>query len=474
MQSWMFNQLGQSLTGDFFIAFGLQFFSFRKKAFFNQLLSFINVGSFTRTQILFLFLGSFIGMGFSTLIMMTSGSVLGPVLCLSGIVIHLLFRKTAVRHAGLAFGILGFFLFFLSVFYQYIQNFSFDIQQNSLEFFLFFCFIVLTTLFLRTTVGFLISLSAFYSFFGLDIFWFPLLFFLHWLLSLFEFYRTLIRGHQRLYFAVWTMGLFQVLQLILCQILFSFVGDSLELFFQGEQFLSGFKICILTYFIYFAVTPLFILPFAWISVGRSWLKPGKYEQVSQKIIFHGHDGGGFSPHLSLFLLKQEFKKYVIIVHTLFKLSREVNAETGETNKRLDHYQEISTRVAREIKQFCSGIGGQKFCHWQSEDVMRRYHQVDLIEQLTKDLFQIISMLREEKGDTEKDRECRFWLGLQFKLFEKFLNVVIGMEERDKDKVQAVLEKSYESLDRLFSEDRSMKVSSQTFNRVTESIKGLLA
>ncbi len=475
LQSWMFNQLGQSLVGDFFIAFGLQFFSFRKKAFFTQLLSFINVGSFTKNQILVLFLGSFIGMGFSVLVLAAIDLVVGLVLCFLGIIVSLLFRKKTFCHAGPAMGILGFILLSLVFFDQVILNFPFGIQQDSGGGLLFFCLVVVTTLFFRTPIGFLISLSALHSFIGLDILWFPLFFFFHWLFSLFGFYRALVRGHQRLYFAIWTMGIFQVLQLIFCLILFSFIGEPLVLFFQGNPFLSGFQICILAYFIYFSVVPLFVLPFVWMVIGCSLLKPDKYEkQVSQKIIFHKYHSGEFSIHLSLFLLKQEFKKYVTTVHTLLKLVREANHETREINKRLSHYQGISTRVSHEIKQLCSAIGCQYSCDWQARDILRRYHQVNLIEQLTKDLSAITSSLKEGQWDTEWERECRFWLGLQLKLFEFFLNIVIGMDRRNSDRVQAITEKSYGILERFSpGKDNSGRVSLRTFYRVTENIESLL-
>ena len=256
-----------------------------------------------------MFLGSFIGMGFSILVMGVVHPFFGLILCLAGFVIGVASRGKPTSDIGFAVGTLGLCLLSLFFFNQFIQNFSFNVGQNSLESFLSFSFIVVlvTTFFFKTPIVFLMGLSGLHFFMGLNVSWFPFLFFFHFLFSLCEFYRNLVRGHRRLYFALWTMGTLQVLQLIFSLVLFCFIDKPLMFFFQTNQFVSSFQICILTYFIYFSISPLLIFPFMWVVMKCSRLKSDEEKRVSQKIIFHKYHSGEFSIHLSFFLLRQEFK-----------------------------------------------------------------------------------------------------------------------------------------------------------------------
>ena len=132
-------------------------------------------------------------------------------------------------------------------------------------------------------------------------------------------------------------------------------------------------------------------------------------------------------------------------------------------------------MANEIKKLCSNIATRNFYDWQARDIMERYYQVSLMEQLTKDLSKIAFLIKEKQWNDERKREYRFWLGLQLKLFESFFNTIVGMEEKNKDKIQSVTKKSNEILRRFSSDkDFSSGFSFRAFYRVTENIETLLS
>ena len=407
LQSWFFNHLGQSLGGDFFIGLGLQFISFRKRAFFKQLLSFISVGSLTKPQILFLVLGSLAGVGGSVLILIFPDLRLGLVLWLSGLILNLIFKEKVLKDVAFALGALGFCLLSLCFLNQLIDNSSFPFAQYSQgRFFPVFCLIVsfITTSFFRTPLVFLLSLSALHYFMDLDRIWFPLLFFFHFFVSLFDFYWNFFRGYSRLRFSLWIMGGLQVLQIILSFVIFSLIDDSLSSFFQGLDFIQSFQTVLLSYFIFFFSSSCLLLPFVWLVVRFDFLKTDKKKEGSQKIIFYREC---FSIHLCFFLLGQELKKSITTLHTLLKLSCEVHEGEKDNYKRFGHYQAVSFRVFDELKRLCSNIASEKLYERQTRSLMKSYYQVQLMEQMTRDLSKISDILHKKVKTSQWESDCVF-------------------------------------------------------------------
>jgi hypothetical protein len=107
--------------------------------------------------------------------------------------------------------------------------------------------------------------------------------------------------------------------------------------------------------------------------------------------------------------------------------------------------------------------------------MSYYKVVNQLELLIEDLTYVTDVLREQKVSEDWEKECRFWLGIQLKLFEVFFEASLGVEEKDMEKLRQNIERSYEILGRLFDDQeglRSQKLASQTFYRITESISNL--
>ena len=99
--------------------------------------------------------------------------------------------------------------------------------------------------------------------------------------------------------------------------------------------------------------------------------------------------------------------------------------------------------------------------------------IQQLELLVEDLNHVIRLLNEQHFTESQEKDCRFWLGLQLKIFESFFHFTVGVGRDEKDKVQSHIDKSYEVLDRFFVDsDKGSRSSSQTFYRITESIASL--
>ncbi len=333
-----------------------------------------------------------------------------------------------------------------------------------------------STLLFRTPVAFLITLAVLHQFFTFNLLWFPALFLMHSLVASLRFDWQFFQDRKRLNLSLVTNKLFQVVQFSVSFSACWFFYDLLQPFLEVSSFLSSFQLMVIFYAIYNAGSLLLVFPFlvlgCWLPVLRS---EEDKKSGSQKIINNDYRGHCFSIHLSLFLLRQEFKKYTTTVHTVFKLSRESDFAEEKVNQRFVRYQGMLVRVGDELKELCFSIGKQRSYRWQVKEVMSYYKIVNQLELLVDDLGLVAATLRKKNVDEEYQKECRYWLGLQLKLFESFFNQTLGVAEEDPDKVKANMEKAYDVLDRFFNEKKnipSTNLTSKTVYRITESIGSL--
>lgn len=475
IQSWLFDHIGQNLFTDFLISIGFQFFSFRKKAFFTQVASLANVGSFNNRQILIISLGSFIGIG-ASIIMLAGGSVYGGILlCAISFLLSIL-SKDQLKDLGVAFLGLGLFVVALQFFNQYLSSSMAGIQNFDISEGLALGLIVFSTLMFRTPVAFLLTLGMLHFFVGLNIYWLPGFFLIHSLLGCARFYLPIVRNLKRLRVFAFVVFWLQISQWAISQSAVYFFERTFAWSFYPESFLDSYKIIVLAYFGYMSLSLLVVVPLVF---AKSYLpffnKPEEKKSGSQKILVDSQRGSNFSIHLSLFLLRQEFIKFTTTVHTLFKISRETDYDQEEINQRFVRYRGMLERVGDELKELCFHIGKQRSYRWQVKEIMSYYRYVNQLELLMDDLAFVNGLLREKGQDEEWERECRFWLGLQLKMFESFFNFSLGVGKDEPEKVKANIEKSYNILDRFFQDEKNReraKNSTKTFYRITESIANL--
>lgn len=479
-QAWFFDHFGQNIFLDFVFAVIYQFFSFRKKSFFVQLSSLVNVGSFSRKQVMILSLGSLIGIGLSSLVLFSGNIVVGAMLCLVSLILGML-AKDQIKDFGVALFSLGLFLISLTLFNEYLMGSSFGIHQFKIEAFLGISLVVLTTVLFRSSLPFLLFLALMHFFVDLKTLWFPLFFLINAVLGSGKFYWLIVSGKKRLRFFMLCVLSYQLLQFAMCfglglQGLVTIPVTTLTSYLEPHSFLSSFRLVLISYFVYYALPLVVLSPFVFLLSYLPFFTDGEVKKSgSQKIILDGSRGNNFSIHLSLFLLRQEFKKYTTSVHTIFKFSREADDGEEKINQKFVRYQGMLTRVGDELKELCFSIGRQRSYRWQVKEVMSYYRYVNQLELLVEDLGYVTSLLREQGQDEEWEKDCRYWLGLQLKIFESFFNFTVGVGKDDSDKVKVNIEKSYEFLDRFFGENQNFKLekhSSQTFYRITESIANL--
>ncbi|MEM7646658.1 MAG: hypothetical protein AAF203_07105 [Pseudomonadota bacterium] len=475
LQSWFFESLGHGGTSDFFAAAGFQLLSFRKKAFFQQFASLVNVGSFPANQIPFLLMGSFFGIGLSVVFLFGGSLVLGLGLCLLSFILSL-FSKDQLRDLGFACLGLGLFWVFLSSFDVYISQSSLNIHPYKIQEGTVFLFLVFVGLFFRTPGPLLVVLAMLHLFIGFNVLWFPALFFIHGLVSLFGFYRHAFQKRRRLYSCLRTSLILQISQLVISFVVVYFFRESLSPLVSAGGFLEAYQIFVVGFLVYWSFPLAIVLPMK-LLLNRAFAKepdePVKKEV--QKIIIDNQRWHYFSIHLSLFLLRQEYKKFSASVHTVFKMAREISSQDEDVKTRFARYQKMLVRVGGEIKELCFAIGKQRSYRWQVKEIMTYYRQVNQLELLIEDLGFVVECL-ESSTDEDWQKECRYWLGLQLKLFESFLNRVLEVPLDEPGRVEMTIEKSYEVLDRFTKGPVSVPsnpLSSKVYYRMTESL-GTLA
>ncbi|MCB0379252.1 MAG: hypothetical protein KDD33_12235, partial [Bdellovibrionales bacterium] len=252
------------------------------------------------------------------------------------------------------------------------------------------------------------------------------------------------------------------------------VGSQLEAISQRESFLGAFHFLTTAYAISFFLPAFLAAVILWILFKTRLLAEENKKDHQQILSLHGRNQL-YSLHFSLFLLRQEFIKYITLVHTLFKLSRE--AEDGETeiDEKLGRYRRILLKVGDEIKELCFSVGRQRAYRWHVQEILVFYKAINQIELMVDDLSEVLNFLQNNDLDPEWEKECRFWLSLQLMVFESYFNFVIGVEDCDREKVESNTQKSYDVLDRLFTNQQlsePYRNFSKTFYRITESNGGL--
>ncbi len=475
IQNWIFEQFGQGVFVDFVMAIFYQLFSFRKKAFYHQISSLVNVGSFSKKQVLLILLGSQMGLGLSLLLLLPGYLYVGLGLCLLGFSLSL-FWKERLRDLGVgAFG-LGLFLMILAFFDPFLAEVNLNIHNFHVSENLAIAIVVLTTVFFRTPVAFLLSLALFHLFIGISLIWFPILFFIHSVCSLMGFYSQFFRNRKRLHLTLASNFVIQVVQLVVTLTLVTLFNDQWLQLFRVSRFIDSFQLVVVAFFVYSFLSLLLATPFVFLlSLTSFYNHSAEKKPGTQKIINIGQRGDCYSIHLALFLLRQEFKKYTTSVHTLFKMSRESSFQQHSINQKFMRYQGMLVRVGDELKEYCFSIGRQRSYRWQVKEIMSYYKTVNQLELLVDDLSLVTAVLREKDLDEDWERECRFWLGLQLKLFESFFHFNLGVGKDDPEKVKANIAKSYDLLDRFFVNKKEVgpsRLTSQTFYRITESIGSL--
>ena len=475
LQAWMFDHFGQNLFFDFLISILFQFVSLRKKAFFVQLCSLMNVGSFNRKQILIIILGSFIGIGLSISILMATFLPIGLILCALAFCLSLVSRD---QIQDLGVGFLGVGLFYVAFFFadQYFSSSAVNIHAFHMPETGAILLVALSTLLFKSPVGFLIFISMIHFFLGIQMEWIICFFGIHSFLSLWRFYGNILEKRGRLKFAISLTLVVQILQVLFLLVVYQFISDQEIFSSQNKSLVDHFNFMLVFYIVYFAGTTVFMSPFGFILTMMPILDSSKEKKTeSQKIIIHQGRGHSFSIHQSLFLLRQEFKKFTTSVHTIFKMSRESSHENEEVNLKFVRYHGMLQRVGDELKELCFSIGKQRSYKWQVAEIMSYYRYVNQLELLIDDLAFVTSLLRKEDLDENWEKECRYWLGLQLKIFESFFQYTLGVGKDDPEKIKVHIEKSYEVLDRFFvskTTNSKEKNISQTFYRITESIANL--
>ena len=84
-------------------------------------------------------------------------------------------------------------------------------------------------------------------------------------------------------------------------------------------------------------------------------------------------------------------------------------------------------------------------------------------------------MRSPNVNADWERECRFWLGLQFKMFENFFQSILGVEELTSTRIFQIVEKSHEVLDPDFLAEAQKElegVAASAFYRLTEGLQDL--
>jgi hypothetical protein len=475
LQVWFFEHFGHNIFLDFCMSVFYQILGFRKKAFFLQLSSLINVGSFSAKQCLILVLGSFAGWGLSLMLFYPSSIIFGGVLCAISFVLGL-FWKDQIRDLGVALLAWGLLLIIFSLFNSFLSVSLLNLHNIQVHAPTLVVLIILSSLLFRTPLPFLICVASVHHFMNIGLIWFPLLFFVYQVISLLPFYSQILYKRQRLHQTLITTFVIQLLQLFFGLVICWTFASPLSSMVRVESFSEALQVVLLSFLLVSTVVVILFMPMVFLITLLPLYNPSEEKKLgAQKIINTDKRGQCFSIHLSLFLLRQEFKKFTTSVHTIFKLSREADSGEEEVNQRFVRYQAMLVRVGDELKELCFSIGRQRSYGWQVKEVMSYYKIVNQLELLVDDLGMVTAALRQENLDEDWEKECRYWLGLQLKIFESFFHYTLGVGKDDAQKVQSHIDKSYEILDRFFANRKGLgaaQVSSQTFYRITDSIGSL--
>lgn len=372
----LFKGIGQSSIQDFILFVVLQLVSFRKRAYFNQLSALINVRTFSVHQNALVILASLMGWGMSLLILTQ------PLLALS-LVIILGFWSWRTRfsydrkHLMLSVFYLGLFFVLMVLFDVYFSRSGLKIHDFSLSPLLVFLTVIVTSVFFSTPLVFLTSLGFLYLFMDIQIYWFPVFFFVHSVLTLVPFYLTVFKGRSRTHHSLFVTIVFQLLQLAISLFLFRWQDSILGLWSEPFSFISSLRSILVFYAVYSVVPLLFVFPWVFLSRGFlffSFLDKSAHD--TQKIIYDFHRQDSFSIHLSIFFLKLEFKKYLTTVLTFYDRALLLSSPNQRLRERFDYYYGILVRVGEEIKELCLKITEHKAPRDIIDQIMFHYREIN--------------------------------------------------------------------------------------------------
>ena len=473
LQHWLFYNHGRGLLADSAISSCFQFLSFRKRAYFLQMISFFNVGAFTRKQMLVITFGAFIGMGLSSFMLVFPHPYLALGLVLVGFLLNIL-AVDHFRDIGVAFLSLG--LVFLAIFFFSGALGVMAISIHNLPYTDVFLLVavVFTSAFFRTPAPFLllITLMVFMNKVRGD--WLPFILFLHSVTFLAGYYVHMFQKYQRFYFGILVSFFWQLLQFFLAAVLIYFFKAEIMGWLSGNSFLQVFTKVLVVYGCYQGIIIL-AAPILFVVTSTSLMSEDPPQiKRSQKIMPPARRGRVFSLHFSLFLLRQEFVKMSTLVHTIFKLGRETDDDEEAVNIRLKKYKQIMDRVGGELKELCFSVGKQRAYRKHIQEILNYYKTINQLELIVDDLTKVFEFLQTKDLGEEMDRECRYWLKLQLHTYEDFFVKITGVE-LEGEKTQDNRRKSYEVLDRIF-ENREARPElndlSKVFFRITDSVDAI--
>ena len=470
LQNKLFYSFGHNVFKDTVIASAFQLLSFRKRAFFLQIFSFFNVGSFSKQQTLYILTGSFIGLGLSSLLFLFTHTSFALGLLVLGFAMRLQ-SKEQIKDLGMAAISLSLFFIALNIFDSGMKQTVLNIHQFSVSWDSLCLAVVLTSVFFRTPIAFLFVTALYHMLVGMNLWLMVVVFFLHGVSLLLPLYLSILNKKKRLYFSLLSLLGLQVAQAFLCLSLVFLFPELNGSWLQNPNFIEALQTVVLCYFVYFSLSLVLVSPFIFLLKNASFLRDeGLRRKPSQKIIAPQKRGGVFSIHFSLFLLRHEFIKMATLGHTILKLGREADAEEGDINEKLFRYQGVLSRVGDEIKDFCFSIGKQRAYRWHIQEILSYYKIVNQLELMVEDLSQIIQNLQKKDIEESWEKECRFWLNLQLRTYEVFFNRVAGVVIEGEEKVADLVKKSYECLDRMQKVEGldELKPLSKAFYRVTEN------
>ncbi len=388
-QNFVFDHLGRNSLIDFIMFVLLQAVSFRKKSFFDQLGALINVRTFSTKQNGVILIASFIGLGLSILLIAFHTAYL-PLLLLLGFWGR---KKSSFKEMKPFFmALLSFFLFglLLIIFDSYLKQSSLNIHTYKIGPALILLISYFASKYFRTPAAFLVSFSFLYVFMDINAFWFPVFFLIYNLVTLSGFYITFLGKHSRTYHSLFLSFFFQTFQFLISLVFAIYFFDNLKVHIIPQGFLSSFKIVIGLFAAYQIIPLLILLPL--VLLMRSFLSFSfltRDRGDTQKILYFEQKSSSFSIHLSIYLLKQEFKKYLSTMITLFDWAHQIVEHGSIKKERFEYYHGVLTRVGEEVKELCVKITEHKCPKELNDYIMSHYKAMGQLDQMVQALYHLL-------------------------------------------------------------------------------------
>lgn len=453
-QYFLLNRIGKSPWGNMLVSTGLRSFSFLEKAYFAQVRSLAFVSSFSLPQKFMIFCGGFLGGALlMTLFLLPLVYALGvlavPILILA------LFSPRKWQDLGIGGLLLGSALVALWFFTK-----EFGAPSGTSSLFQIpwtlplpggLLLIFVSYLLFKTILPFLVGVSFFLFQSFIEPQQLVLVFFTLCLarsLALVDLKRLQL-GRLTFFSFFWWGNV--VLQPLLFFGLFQrnapWVDQSLETW-AGSLSVTLFS------FLCFEACGV-LISMVWYGLSP-WLEPlasRRRKKEPQKILAVPMSGEIYSIHFLIYLLRQEFAKYTTMIHTTFKLGKEVGLSDEDAVYRFTKYCGILPKVAEELKALCFAIGRQRAYSRQLNEVFTCYQRVNHLELLVEDLGKVVGSLRQIEPEQAGFRKGVLrWFHYQLRVFEDFYFSTMNLDE---DRIGA-LEESVR-LDQVFASLEDLSV-----------------